>query len=96
MKSLNLLKNKYIITASLFVVWMSFFDQNDLGSWIKRTKEINKLEADREYYTSRVEELKQRQQALFNDDEELERFAREKYLMRKDGEDLYIVQEVED
>jgi len=88
---LKLLKNKYLLTLLIFAAWMIFFDQNSFLSQRKFTKEVNQLEARRKFYTNQNEILKIQKDALIDNPDNLERLAREKYLMKRDDEDVYII-----
>jgi len=85
------LRNKYLLTIIIFVVWIVLLDSNNLISRIKEMKNLKKLRADREYYVQRIEEDKRKLHELKTDDRNLEKFAREQYRMKKADEDLYIV-----
>jgi len=88
---LKLFKNKYLLTLLIFAAWMIFFDQNSFLSQRKFTKEVNQLEARRKFYTNQNEILKIQKDALIDNPDNLERLAREKYLMKRDDEDVYII-----
>ena len=85
------LRNKYILTIIIFIVWLVLLDSNNLIARYKEMKNLRKLKAEREYYTKRIEEDKSKLQQLRTDDQNLEKFAREQYKMKKPDEDLYIV-----
>ena len=87
------LKNKYSLTLLAFVVWLVFFDHNDLFVQIERTNELKQLENGRDYYTEQIREMKKELSELDNDPASLERAARERYLMKKDNEDVFIIEE---
>ncbi len=88
-------RNKYLLTASVFVIWITFFDQNDLISQRHLQNIINDMEAKKEHYKVEVENVKREKEALFSDQATLERFAREKYMMKKDNEDIFVIVEEE-
>ena len=90
---LNTLSNKYLLTGLLFVAWISFFDDRDLITNYKQRQELWKLEQSKKRYTELVEQTKVELQQLQTEPAQLERFAREKYRMKKDNEDLYIIPE---
>jgi cell division protein DivIC len=73
------------------MVWMIFFDSNDLIDQVKLTMKLKNLEKQKEYYIDRIEEIKQDRQELFSNMELLEKFAREKYFMKKRTEDIYLL-----
>jgi cell division protein FtsB len=85
------IKNKYILTLILFIVWMAFFDRNDFLSQYSYRSELNKLEADKAYYTREIAAMKYSTHQLTSDSTNLEKFAREKYLMKKDNEDIFLI-----
>ncbi|MBP1674750.1 MAG: Septum formation initiator [Bacteroidetes bacterium] len=85
------LRNKYLLTIIIFVVWLLLLDSNNLISRYKEMKNLRKLKSDREYYVKRIEEDKRKLYELRTDDRNLEKFAREQYRMKKPDEDLYII-----
>ena len=87
------LKNKYSLTLLVFVVWLIFFDHNDLFVQAERTSELKQLEKGRDYYTEQIQEMKKELSELDNDPASLEKAAREKYMMKKDNEDVFIIEE---
>ncbi|GJM27890.1 MAG: hypothetical protein DHS20C17_05250 [Cyclobacteriaceae bacterium] len=72
---------------------MLFFDSNDLFLQFQRSKKLNQLEAKKAFYTTKIQEVEMDRKELLSDQDLLEKYAREKYLMRKPSEDLYIVVE---
>lgn len=86
-----LLKNKYFVTGLIFVVWMAFFDRNDFYTRYSYHKELSKLEEEREYYQQEIELTKRKQHELMSNPSNLEKFAREEYLMKKDNEDIFLI-----
>jgi cell division protein FtsB len=85
------LRNKYLLTIIIFVVWVTLLDSNNLIARYKEMRELHKLKIDREYYLQRVEEDKRKLHELKTDNKNLEKFAREQYRMKKPDEDLYII-----
>lgn len=93
-KALYYLKNKYILTLLVFIVWMMFLDDNNMIYKMKCNKEIKQLLNDKEFYLKKKEEDKKRLEELRTNDKNLEKFAREQYFMKKENEDIfYIVDE---
>jgi cell division protein DivIC len=84
-------RNKYLLTVIIFFIWLLLFDSNNLISRYKGLRELHKLKIDREYYLKRVEADKQKLHELKTDNHNLEKFAREQYMMKKPDEDLYII-----
>ncbi len=86
-------RNFYFLFGISFLIWMLFIDSNDLITQFKLKRKLSVLEAEKEYYQEKVQEVRQEREELFSNPELLEKFAREKYLMKKPGEDLYVVVE---
>ena len=85
------LRNKYLLTLIIFIVWVLLLDSNNLISRYKEMKTLRKLRSDKEYYVNRIEEDKRKLYELKTDNRNLEKFAREQYRMKKPEEDLYII-----
>jgi cell division protein FtsB len=75
------------------VVWLLFFDDRDIMSQVKHSRELDKLEESRDYYVEEIRQTSAELNKLKSDPATLEKYAREKYRMKKDDEDLYIVPE---
>ena len=86
-----MLRNKYVLTSVLFVLWMLMFDQNNLNERRKNNRDYNQLLREQEYFRKKIEENRKRIQELKTNDDNLEKFAREQYLMKKDNEDIFII-----
>jgi len=71
-----LLRDKYVLTIVLFVLWLLFLDSNNLITRYKELKNIRKLKAEKEYYSKRIEEDKNKLRELKTDNRNLEKFAR--------------------
>ena len=87
----SVLRNKYILTLVIFVIWLLLLDSNNLIARYRELKNLRRLRAEKEYYTRRIEEDRSKLQELRTDNRNLEKFAREQYKMKKPDEDLYIV-----
>lgn len=83
--------NRYLISAVVAFVWMLFFDRYDFLSQMKMVSEINLLEQDLAYYENELENVNEERLIFKENREEIERFAREHYLMKKENEDLFLV-----
>ena len=88
---IDLFKNKFFLVTVAFVVWMTFFDKNDLLSQYQYQQEVSKLEQERDFYKTETEKVSKDLEELTSNPQQLEKFAREKYLMRKDNEDVFVV-----
>ena len=90
------LRNKYFIAFAAFCVVILFLDKNDIFTQLERRRELHKLEKSRDYYQSRISAERKELEALKNNPATLERYAREKYLMKRDNEELFIISEKPD
>ena len=90
------LKNKYVIIITLFIIWIIFFDNYNLIRQSKIKKEIKQLEENKSFYTKEIKKDSTEYHELLNSDEKKEKFAREKFLMRKENEDVYIIRKKND
>jgi len=88
------LTNKYILSITFFIVWMLFFDQKDFFSTLERRNELRELKHKNEYYLKEIEKSKKELIDIQSNSAALEKFAREHYMLKKDNEDIFIVEEV--
>ena len=86
----SFLKNKYLVTGSFFLVWMLFFNEKDLLSEFKRKAKFNELQKSEARMSETIKETKQELSQLKTNAQTIEKYAREKYLMKKDNEDLFV------
>ncbi len=86
-----LLRNKYSLSLIVFFVWIVFFDSNNLIDRAMSLKKVHQLEKDKIYYNSKINEDRTKLNELESNPANLEKFAREQYLMKKDNEDIFIV-----
>lgn len=84
-------KNKYLLTGVFFVVWMLFFDPKDILSDMERREKLNELEKSEQHLKNLISESGTELDQLKNNAQSLEKYAREKYMMKKDNEDLFII-----
>lgn len=88
---IDLFKNKFFIVTVAFIVWMLFFDKNDLVSQYEYRQQVNTLKEERDFYTKETEKVSKDLDELTSNPQKLEKFAREKYLMKKDNEDVFVI-----
>ncbi len=92
---ISLVQNKFLIAGVAFLVWMIFFDRYDVSTQIGYQKEKSKLENEKIFYTTDIANIEKLiKDAQFNQ-AEIERIAREKYKMKKDNEDVYVIMEID-
>lgn len=87
------LKNKYLLTILGFIAWIVFFDDRDLLTNMQRHRELKALEINRDRFIKEINTISHELDQLKNDAAIVEKFAREKYRMKKDNEDLFVVPE---
>lgn len=92
-KMLPYVKNKFILTLLIFMIWLLFFDHNNLIDRAKELKHLRQLEKDKSYYIERIDKDTKRLEQLKTNNKNLEKFAREQYLMKKDNEDIFVIVE---
>ncbi len=87
----SIVKNYYIIATLGFVVWVGFFDNDNLVSQYKQRKELRELMQQKKYYVDEIQKNKDLVKALTTDKKALEKFGREHYLMKRKNEDIYLI-----
>jgi hypothetical protein len=92
-KYLKYSRNFYVVFTLFFVVWMVFVDSNDIVSQFKLRAKLNDLEKQKEFYIEKKSKIQEDREELMSNYELLEKFARERYLMKRKSEDLYVVEE---
>lgn len=90
-KLFSILKNKYTLTFIGLITWIVFFDKNDVFSQLELTKKLTLLESEKNYFVTEIQKNKQDLLELKTNPKNLEKFARERYLMKKDNEDLFVI-----
>jgi cell division protein DivIC len=91
-KWFRIFSNRYFLILTFFVVWMVFFDANSLLVHRELNKEIRDLENSRDYFQNEITKDKEFLEKL-QDDEELEKFARETYFLKKENEEIFIIED---
>lgn len=82
--------SRYLLAITAFVVWIVFFDESNFFIQRQRKSELNALNEKIDYYKTQVAETKQELQNLQNDPAMLEKYAREKYYMKRDNEEVFV------
>jgi cell division protein DivIC len=86
------LKNKYVLTTLFFAVWILFIDDRDfMTTHFRHLKELHKLEVRKAYFEDQILIVRKELDQLKSNPAALEKYAREKYLMKRDNEDLFVV-----
>jgi len=88
------LMNKYLLTGVGFAVWILFFDNRDfVTSHFREKGELQKLQESKKYYEQQIAATKQELERLKSNPAVLEKYARERYLMKRDNEDLFVIRD---
>ena len=91
-KSLFLGPNRfYYISICVLCVWMFLLDNNDLTVQYRLYTELADLKTEHEYYRHKLKELKQERSAVMGNPALLEKYAREKYFMKRPSEDVFVI-----
>lgn len=90
-KYTKLLGNKYLIAGAALSLLLVFNDRYGLIDQYKYAKDLNEVKDKHAYYTKEIARVKQEQEELFGSNKNLEKFAREKYLMKADNEDVFVM-----
>lgn len=88
---LKYFKNIFILVFVVFAIWMLFIDSNSLLIHRELNEDISDLENEKEYYRKEIEKDKKAIKEL-STDVGVEKLAREKYYMKKENEDIYIIE----
>lgn len=89
----KIIRNKYFIVSVLFVLWVTFFDSNNLIRWSRVIINVSEQENQKRYYKEAVKATEEKLNELSSNKDSLEKFAREQYLFKEENEDLFIVEE---
>ncbi len=87
----KLIRNKYIISITAFIVLMLFIDRNDFFAQLQHKHQLNELLGSKKFYQEQIDQTKKNLADLQNNSAALEKYAREKFLLKKDNEDVFIV-----
>ncbi len=87
----KLFHNKYIIALTSFIALMLFIDHNDIFLQLERRRQLKELIASKHFYEQQIEQTRKNLSDLQSNAAALEKYAREKYYLKKDNEDLFVV-----
>lgn len=88
---LRVARSFYFLTGVSFIVWMLVLDANDLGKQFDIYRKWQELRSEKQYYLDNIEIVKKERAELMSSPALLEKFAREKYLMKRPGEDVFVL-----
>ncbi len=92
-KIFRFLRNKFVLATLFFVLWILFFDHNNFFLYNQYKSELNGLTENKRYYKAQIEKTKKEIELIKTSPLWLEKIAREKYLMKREGEDIFVVKE---
>lgn len=90
-KIFSYLKNKYVIAMLVFVFLLLFYDRNDIFVQLQRQRELSTLEKSKEFYQTEIDKIQKELSSLENNPTALEKYAREHLYMKRDSEEVFIV-----
>ena len=88
---LKYINNRYFYTGLAFIIWMVFFDNDNYREQLRLSNKMEQLHQQEQFYQTEIQQNKSALNALKYDTTQLEKYAREKYFMKKDNEDVYVV-----
>ncbi|OSZ79434.1 hypothetical protein CAP35_14625 [Chitinophagaceae bacterium IBVUCB1] len=91
-KAWSIITNKFLLTAVAFGAWMFFFDQYDVRSMQARKKELQETKDHIAYLNNEIAKMEREHDEMMSNPQRLEQYAREQYLMKRDNEDVYVVE----
>ncbi len=87
----DLLKNFYFLFFLCFVLWMTIIDSNGFINRYRLSSKLSELNTQKEFYIKEIDKVSLDKEKFESDDELLEKYAREEYLMKKESEDIFYV-----
>ena len=89
------IRNKYALAFLVFLIWLLFFDEHNLFQQYRNSRKLNQLEKQEDYYRQKIEADIRKLEELQTSEENLEKFAREQFLMKRENEDVFVIEEVD-
>ncbi|MFN5423641.1 MAG: FtsB family cell division protein [bacterium] len=93
MKFVRFFKNKYLLATVFFVVWMLFFDHNTIFQHIDYRGQLHELKQSKKYYQEQIDKTRKEVELMRTNPFWMEKVAREQYLMKREGEDVFLIRE---
>lgn len=88
----KVLLNKYFLVGAFFLVWICFFDTNNVGRMLRTRRTLQSQQRQIEFYEQEISQMERKLEQLRSQRDSLEKFAREEYYYLKDGEDVYVIE----
>lgn len=92
---ISVVSNRYFIAPVLMLVWIAFFDSNNIFSQMESRRQLQKLKDEKAYYAEKILEVRNNYKELSTDPRTMEKFARERYFMKKQNEEIFLIVEEE-
>ncbi len=90
---LQVVTNRYFIAPMCLLVWISFFDSNDIFSQLASKRQLQKLKDEKSYYINKIQEVRVNYSELSSNPKTMEKYARERYFMKKQNEEIFLIVE---
>ena len=87
----KVLLNKYFIVGVVFLVWIGFFDTNNIGQMLRSRRTLRSQRRQIEFYEKEISKMDRKLDQLQSERDSLEKFAREEYFYHNDDEDVYVI-----
>ena len=87
----GLIKNRYLLAGVIFIVWTALIDSNSYSVRLRLQSDLEKLKTEKIFYQKKIKQDSLNLSELKTNKANLEKFAREKYLMKKENEDIFII-----
>ena len=91
LRHFRFLKNFYLASSLGLLIWLLFFELNSIPDQIKNWWKLQQLKDQKKYYAEQIELLQKEQASTLGTDKLMEKYAREKYFMKKDSEDVFVL-----
>jgi len=88
---LVIIRNKYLVVFCFFGIWVTFLDTYNLIDRFENLQKLNELKKEVEFFKNEINVYNQQYKELFSGKNDLEKFAREQYLMKEENEDIFII-----
>ncbi len=88
-----MITNRYFIAPMLLLVWVAFFDSNNIFSQLESRRQLQKLKDEKNYYADKIQEVRANYKELSSDPKTMEKYARERYYMKKQNEEIFLIVE---
>lgn len=85
------LRNRYVLAVAVLLAWITLFDRNDIWTTWKNSRELGAMRKQHAWYASEIGRTREQLHELSSNKELLEKFARERYLMKRENEEIFVL-----